>query len=232
MPGLECKAGFLHGLSLRTLIILHRKARKMDSEAIRKKFGDDYAADDNTFKMGIDRRFSAHMAERFRGRKVLETCTGAGFTTIALARAAAEVTTVDIEPRHQAQARSNLAKAGVLASVTLVSGSIMDPKVLAALPPFDAAFLDPDWAVTGPDHIYRFLDSNTRPPANVLLATIFKRTANVALVLPPLLDRRELAGLPPHECESLYIGDSHELYCLYFGNLAFGCGDTTFRVPE
>lgn len=204
----------------------------MNPEDIRKKFGDDYTADDNTFKMGIDRRFSAHMAYRFRGRTVLETCTGAGFTTIALARTAARVTTVDIEPRHQAQARSNLAKAGVLASVTLVSGSILDPNILASLPPFAAAFLDPDWAVTGPDHIYRFINANTRPPADILLATIFERTANVALVLPPRLDRRELAGLPSHECESLYIGDSHELYCLYFGDLASGRGDTTFRVAE
>ena len=58
----------------------------MDSQTIRDKFGNDFAADDHTFKLGIDQRFTKHIAHRFRRRNVLETCTGAGFTTIALAR--------------------------------------------------------------------------------------------------------------------------------------------------
>ena len=57
----------------------------MDAKAIRDKFGDDFIATDLTFKMGMHHRFTAHIAERFRGGKVLETCTGAGFTTIFLA---------------------------------------------------------------------------------------------------------------------------------------------------
>ncbi len=202
----------------------------MDAGRIRDKFGCDYTADDRTFKMGIDRRFAAHMAERFRGRNVLETCTGGGFTTIALAQAAARVTTVEIEPRHQAQARENLHKAGLLDAVALVSGSILDAEILSGLPPFDAAFLDPDWAVTGPDHVYRFIGSNTQPPADVLFRTILGLTEHIAMVLPPCLGTREFAGLPPHECERLYLGDSHELYCLYFGDLASGFAETSFRA--
>ncbi|HOD97669.1 MAG TPA: RsmD family RNA methyltransferase [Syntrophales bacterium] len=202
----------------------------MNPDAIREKFGDDYIADERTFMMGIDQRFTAHMAERFRGRRVLETCTGAGFTTIALARAASQVITVEIDPYHQTQAKKNLQRAGLLSSVEFVSGSILDPSLLAGLPPFDAAFLDPDWAITGPDHVYRFVHSNTQPPADILLKTILERTRNVAIVLPPLLDTRELAGLPRNECQKLYLGESHELYCLYFGDLAAGFGDTAFRV--
>lgn len=202
----------------------------MNPNAIREKFGDDYIADDHTFMMGIDQRFTAHMAERFRGRKVLETCTGAGFTTIALARIAARVITVEIDPYHQAQAKKNLEKAGLSNSVTFVSGSILDQSLLAGLPSFDAAFLDPDWAVTGPDHVYRFVHSNTQPPADTLLKTILELTKNIAIVLPPLLDTQELAGLPPNECQKLYLGESHELYCLYFGDLAAGFSDTSFRV--
>jgi len=202
----------------------------MNPDAIREKFGNDYIADERTFMMGIDQRFATHMAERFRGRRVLETCTGAGFTTIALARAASQVITVEIEPYHQTQAEKNLQKAGLLDSVTFVSGNILDRSLLAGLPPFDAAFLDPDWAITGPAHTYRFLHSNTQPPADILLKTIFELTENVAIVLPPFLDTRELAGLPPNECQKLYLGESHELYCLYFGDLAVGLGDTAFRV--
>ena len=202
----------------------------MNPDAIREKFGEDYIADERTFMMGIDQRFTAHIAERFRGRRVLETCTGAGFTTIALARVASQVITVEIDPYHQTQAKKNLQKAGFLSSVEFVSGSILDPILLAELPPFDAAFLDPDWAITGPDHVYRFVHSNTQPPADVLLKTILDLTRNVAIVLPPLLDTRELAGLPRNECQKLFLGESHELYCLYFGDLAAGFGDTAFRV--
>lgn len=204
----------------------------MKPDAIRDKFGDNYVADDRTFMMGIDRRFTEHMAGRFRGRRVLETCTGAGFTTIALAKAADRVITVEVNPHHQAQARKNLRKARLSDSVTFVLGDILGQGLLAELPPIDAAFLDPDWAITGPQHVYHFHHSNTRPPADMLLETIFKLTQNVALVLPPLLDTDELAGLPPHECQRLYLGESHELYCLYFGQLAACLTATTFRVTR
>ena len=60
----------------------------VDPERIRAEFGGDHVASEQTFMMGIDHRFTKQMAERFRGRRVLETCTGAGFTAIALAREA------------------------------------------------------------------------------------------------------------------------------------------------
>ena len=86
----------------------------MDPHAIRAKFGMEYVASERTFVMGIDKRFATKMAERFRGRCVLETCTGGGFTTIELARVAGHVVTVEINPAHQAQAKQNLTTAGVL----------------------------------------------------------------------------------------------------------------------
>ncbi len=202
----------------------------MDPQAIRAKFGLDYVADENTFKMGIDQRFTAEMAGRFRGRRVLETCTGAGFTTIALARVAAHVVTVEIEPAHQAQARQNVAMAGVADRVTFVLGDVMKDATWGGLAGVDAAFLDPDWAVTGPHHVHRFRQSTTRPPADALLERVFRMTRNVALVLPPAVDVRELEGLPGHERQSLYMGASRELCCLYFGELGCGAGETEFRV--
>lgn len=208
----------------------HIEVIEMNPNAIREKFGDDYAADDRTFHMGIDQRFTTHIAARFRGRSVLETCTGAGFTTIALARVASRVTTVEIDPYHQSQAKKNLQKAGLSESVTFISGDVLDPGLLAGLPPFDAAFLDPDWAITGPDHVYCFVHSNTQPPADALLERILELTDNVAIVLPPLLDTKELAGLPPNERQKLFLGESHELYCLYFGELAVSFDETIFRV--
>ncbi|MHC4355364.1 MAG: O-methyltransferase, partial [Planctomycetota bacterium] len=154
-----------------------------DSRRVRAKFGDDYVANDRTFTMGIDHRFTEHIAERFRDRRVLETCTGAGFTTIALAREAVHVVTIEIDPVHQAQARQNVEKAGLVGQVTFVAGNVLDKGTLDGCPAFDAAFLDPDWAVSDPGHIYRFRQSNTRPPADELLEKALGLTTDVAIVL-------------------------------------------------
>lgn len=202
----------------------------MAPNSIRDKFGDDYWADEHTFVMGIDRRFTIHIARRFKSRTVLETCTGAGFTTISLAGVSKHVITVEIDPNHQRQAVHNVEKAGLSDRVTFIRGDILNPLLLKKLPPVEAVFIDPDWAVTGPAHVYRFKDSNMRPPADALLDTILKLTGNAAVVLPPALDTQELDGLPGHELERLYLGESHELYCLYFGDLMTAPGETEFRV--
>ncbi len=203
---------------------------KMDIKPIREKFGDDYIADDRSFIMGIDQRFTSHFSERFNGFNVLETCTGAGFTTISLARTAKHVYSIEIDKTIQKDAISNIEKAGLLTQVTFIQGNILDQSLLENLPSVDAAFIDPDWAVTGPKHVYRFKHSNTRPPADIVLNNILKITQNVAIVLPPNIDVQELKSLPYHERERLYLGESHELFCLYFGKLIRSIGETKFRV--
>ena len=205
---------------------------KMNPDTIREKFGDDYIADEQTFIMGIDQRFTSHFADRFKGRTVLETCTGAGFTTISLARSAKHVFTIEINTSHQEQAIRNVKKAGLSHHVSFIHGSVLDQRILEKLPSIDAAFIDPDWAVTGPDHIYRFINSNTQPPADKVLEKTLALTKNVALVLPPSIDTEELGSLPEHEREKLYLEDErHELFCLYFGALVENYGETEFHVP-
>ncbi|MGD9212690.1 MAG: hypothetical protein PVI90_18040, partial [Desulfobacteraceae bacterium] len=115
-------------------------------------------------------------------------------------------------------------------NVTFIFGNILEPKILKELPTVDAAFIDPDWAVTGPDHEYRFQPSNTQPPADLVLRNILKITNNVAIVLPPFIKAEEFEGLPKHEREKLYLGESHELFCLYFGDLTKSLNETEFRV--
>lgn len=109
---------------------------------------------------------------------------------------------------------------------------ILDERIWGGLPPVDAAFLDPDWAVTGPDHFHRFVRSSTRPPADALLDRTLRATRNVAIVLPPRLDLHELDALPAHERQKLYLDESHELYCLYFGDLAVSLGETELRMER
>ncbi len=165
----------------------------------KEKFGDDYMADERTFIMGIDQRFTKHFAERFIGLNVLETCTGAGFTTLPLAKTAKHVFTVEIDEMNQKKAIANIEKAGLSSNVTFIIGSILEPNILKGPPTVDAAFIDPDWAVTGPDHEYRFRRSNTQPPADVVLKNMLKITNNVAIVLPPFINAKEFEGLPKHE---------------------------------
>jgi len=203
---------------------------KINPNVIREKFGDNYMTDERTFIMGIDQRFTKHFAERFVGLNALETCTGAGFTTLSLARTAKHVFTVEIDEANQKKAISNIEKAGLSSNVTFIFGSILEPETLKGLPMFDAVFIDPDWAVTGPDHKYRFQRSNTQPPADDVLRNMLKITDNVAIVLPPFIKAEEFEGLPKHEREKLCLGKSHELYCLYFGKLKRLVGESEFHI--
>jgi len=202
----------------------------LSRQQIRAKFGDDYIANDRTFRMGIDQRFTSRIAERFAGRRVLETCTGAGFTTIALARRVSHVVTVEIDPENQAQARRNVAKAGLEDRVTFVTGDVLEYGTLDQSPPFDAAFMDPDWGESGLEHLCHFRNSSTHPPADVLLERTLGLTPDVAIVLPPVTDVGEFAGLPTHERQHLYFGECHELYCLFFGRLSRSSGKTELRL--
>ena len=160
----------------------------------------------------------------------METCTGAGFTTLSLARTAKHVFTVEIDEANQKKAIYNIKKAGLSLNVTFILGDILEPKTLKEISKVDAVFVDPDWAVTGPDHEYRFQQSNTQPPADVVLENMLKITDNVAIVLPPFIKVEEFEVLPKHEREKLYLGENHELYCLYFGKLRKFIGKSEFRI--
>ena len=197
---------------------------------ILEKFGDAYAATERTFRLGIDIRITRRIAQRFRDRSVLETCTGGGFTTIALAEAAASVVTIEIDPEHLSQARTNVTRAQLEHKVRFVEGDALSDDLLSEFQNIDAAFLDPDWAITGPNHIFRFRQSNMRPPADALLQKALGKTDNVALILPPNIDLSEIEGLPAHELQRISLNGAHALYCVYFGALAESHGETELHA--
>jgi len=202
----------------------------MDKERIIEKFGNNYTADDYSFIMGIDFRFADHLAKRFKDRFVLETCSGAGFTTISLAKYAKHVYSIEIDNSRLETAKKNSQIAGFEKKITFINGDVMINKILDLIPKIDAVFIDPDWAVSGDNHIYRYLNSNTEPPSDKLLNLINKRTSNISLVQPPYIDKEEFAKLPSHECEHLYLNGRHELFCLHFGELALLKGDSRFDI--
>lgn len=128
------------------------------------------------------------------------------------------------------QALRNVNRAGLSQRVNLIVGDALSDELLNEVGGVSAAFLDPDWAVTGADHVYRFRDSNTQPPADQLLQNVLVRTENVALVLAPNVDTAEFHGLPAHELQRIYLDGVHALYCLYFGCLAITGQDSELCV--
>jgi len=202
----------------------------MDKEGIKEKFGQFYYADDYSYVMGIDVRFADHLAKRFFNRTVLETCTGAGFTTISLAKYAKHVYSIEIDSNRLEMAKKNSQIAGFEKNISFINGDITDVELLDSIQDIDSAFIDPDWAVTGASHIYKFHESNTKPPSDKLLDLIKKKTPNITLIQAPYIDKEEFKNLPLHECESLFLNGRHELYCLHFGDLVQQKGDSKFNV--
>lgn len=204
----------------------------MDKEKIIKKFGKEYQVDDETFIMGIRRLLGDHIARRFKGYKiVLDSCCGAGFMSIALAKYVNQVIAVEINPKNLEQAQHNARIADVFDRIKFISGDILNKSILDEIPSIDAAFLDPDWAMAGKvktAHTSKL--SNTQPSADKLFTEINKLTQNIALRLPREIDLSELKGLPTHEFEKIYLDDEFKFYCVYFGELLQKVGDTEFKT--
>jgi tRNA1(Val) A37 N6-methylase TrmN6 len=205
----------------------------MEKEKILDKFGnEDYSVNDSTYIMGIHKLLGSHIAERFRGlANVLEVCTGAGFMLIPLARNANKVSTVEINPTHMVQAKSNLILSGAKSDVNFVLGDIMNDSTLEGIRGVEAAMLDPDWSAIGKEktsHTTKL--SEMQPPAEELFKRISKKTRNIALRLPREIDLRELSRLPPHELEKIFLDGEFKFYCAYFGNLARKIGVTEFKA--
>ncbi len=204
----------------------------MKKEKIINKFGKNYDADDYSFIMGIDVRFANHLAQRFINHIVMETCTGAGFTTIALAKYAKHVYSIEVDGFRFELAKKNSQIAGLENKITFINGDVTEKKILELLPNIDSAFIDPDWAITGENHVFRFLNSNTQPPSDKLLELVNTVTPNITLVQPPNINKKEFEKLLPHECEYLYLNNQHELYCLHFGELKRIIGESKFEIID
>ena len=203
----------------------------MDKQTIIDKFGSAFIANEHTYKMGIDIRFTDHLALRFKNLTVLETCSGGGFSSISLARYAKHVYSFDIDQSRIRDARANAVIAGVDSKITFLHDDIYNGiKQTELMGRIEASFIDPDWADTGSHHIYKFINSNTRPPSDHLLTMILKLNSNVTLIQPPFIPVGEFSHLPNHELECLYMNNSLELYCLHFGILAATHGMSEYRV--
>jgi len=202
----------------------------MDLEKIKQKFGDVYYANEDTFRLGINIKFTDHLAQRFKGKMVLETCTGGGFTTLSLAKYANHVFTFEIDKKRIEDAIKNCKKAGVDNKISFFNMDIHKIKGMEIKKVINAAFLDPDWDNVVSNYIYRFHNSMTKPKSDVLLKEMQEITDNITLVQPPYIDIGEFNGLKEHELEKLYIDNELALLCLHFGDLRNKARNTEYSV--
>ena len=98
------------------------------------------------------------LAKMHHVRSVLEIGTLGGYSTIWIARALpadGRVITLEIDPKHAAVARANIARAGLPAKVEVMVGKAIEslPQIDASSAgPFDLVFIDAD-KVSTPDYL-------------------------------------------------------------------------------
>jgi predicted O-methyltransferase YrrM len=140
-----------------------------------------------------------HLLARLAGaRRILEIGTLGGYSAIWLARALPAdgvLVTLELDPRHAAVARANLAAAGVADRVTVREGAALD--TLAALvaervPPFDLVFIDADKANI-PAYVARAIEL-ARPGTLLVVDNVVRRGAllDAASTDPNVLGTRAL----------------------------------------
>ncbi|HYN96807.1 MAG TPA: O-methyltransferase [Pilimelia sp.] len=136
-------------------------------------------------------------------RRILEIGTLGGYSTIWLARAAAHVTTLEVDPGYAELARRNLDRAGVGDRVDVIVGAAVDSLadlIARRVDPYDLVFIDAD-KPSNP----RYLEASLRltRPGSVIVADNVVRGG--AVVDPHSADERvqgvrrflELVGTDP-----------------------------------
>ncbi len=206
----------------------------MQKSDILKKFGAHYVVNNDTFVMGTHHVFANHIAIRFKGyNAVLDTCCGAGFMAIALAKVVNKVITFDINKDHLSQAQINAKIAGVFPKIEFIHANVSDIENMKKIIPIDGAFLDPDWAILGKEkseHTSRL--SEMQPPADSLIKLISAFTQNIALRLPKEIHNEELLPYSPYEAESFIMDRKLKFFTVYFGELRRDAHGSTFEISS
>ncbi|MGB6219552.1 methyltransferase domain-containing protein [Haloferula sp.] len=98
--------------------------------------------DDEGRKSLTPEALALELAERARGRRVIDACAGAGGNAIGFARAGCKVLAIEINPGRLAMAKHNAALYGVADQIEFVQG---DARELLPKQDADLLFIDPPW---------------------------------------------------------------------------------------
>jgi predicted O-methyltransferase YrrM len=120
-----------------------------------------------------------HLLAKLQGaRNILEVGTLGGYSAIWMARAlpaGGRLVTLEIDPKHAAVARANLARAGVADVVELRLGAALEtlPKLAAeGRGPFDLVFIDAD-KPSNPDY-FRWALKLSRPGSLIIVDNVIR----------------------------------------------------------
>ena len=90
--------------------------------------------------------YALRMAEKARGRKTLDICSGIGSMSIAFARTGQQVIAIEIDENKVAMARHNAQVYGVADRIDTRIADITSAGMLQSLPSdIDTVWLDPPW---------------------------------------------------------------------------------------
>ena len=145
-----------------------------------------------------------HLLARIRGaRRILEVGTLGGYSTIWLARALpldGRLVTLELEPKHAAVARENLASFGDRIEVRLGRAvDSLDALIAEAAEPFDFVFIDAD-KPSNPDYFTRALRLS-RPGTVIVVDNIVRqgRVLDTSATMPDVEGVRRLHALIANE---------------------------------
>lgn len=95
----------------------------------------------------------AIQAQLVGAKTILEIGTLAGYSTIWLAKSGAEITCIEVNPKHRDVAANNLRQAGLTPEIILGEALTELPKLVEQGKVFDMVFIDADW-----DHQAEYFD--------------------------------------------------------------------------
>ncbi len=156
------------------------------------KFDDGIQMDQESLYSVKPEEAALQIAERTKGKTVLDAFCGVGGSAIGFARAGKEVLAIDINPSRIEMARHN---AGIYGVSKNISFSVTSAHAAISQWECDSVYLDPPWG--GPDYYKKdhFLLSSFDPDPTTIIQLAMAQKKEIVLTVPTNFSFSELASL-------------------------------------
>lgn len=180
----------------------------------------EYTKEDVRF--GTPEAVAIYRAERLKCSCLIEVGCSVGFQTFPFAANCKHVIAVEIDKRKIEVAKKNAAVLG-FKNVDFVLGDALDKDTIAQIKEVIAekklkvgsVFLDPERAESEKERAIETL----KPDINKFIQEYSEFTNNIAIELPPHIEKKKLEKLPEHELEYISLNNNLNRLTAYFGKL-------------